>query len=269
MLEDLKKEWKSQVAVILFIVLTSWWIALFLSGSKESFNNYLFGATYGVMAIWGGVWGAIAARKWGFTRSVIGRALVMLSLGLLCEEFGQLVFSYYNLFVHITIPYPSLADLGFFGVIPFYSYGVFLLAQASGIKFTLRTVMGKMQMIIIPLGMLAVSYVLFLNGYQFDFSNPLKIFLDFAYPLGDAIYISLAILTYSLSRRLLGGIMRNKVLFLIGAFVLQYAADFNFLYQNSKGNWINGGYGDYLYLVAYFTMALGLIQFKTVLAKLN
>ncbi len=109
----------------------------------------------------------------------------------------------------------------------------------------------------------------FLRGDEFDFSDPLQVVLDFGYPLGEAIYISIAMLTYSLSRDILGGVMRSKILFLIVAFVMQYIAEFNFLVQSSNGTWVNGGYGDYLYFLAYFTMALGLIQLKNVFSKLD
>lgn len=269
MVETLKKEWQAQVAIILLIILTCWWVILLLSGVKETSQNYLFGATYGLMAVWGGAWGVINARKWGFIKSIMGRAVLVLSLGLLFEEFGQLVFSYYNLFANVIVPYPSLADLGFFGIIPLYSYGAFLLAKASGIKVSLRSFKNKIQAFLIPLAMLSVGYFLFLSDYVVDLSNPLKTFLDFAYPLGDAIYISITILAYSLSRKLLGGIMRSKILFLLFAFVLQFIADFNFLFQSSRGTWLNAGYGDYLYLVAYFAMTLGLLQLNTVLVKLK
>lgn len=269
MVETIKKEWKTKVAIIIFIVLTCWWIILLISGVKETFQNYLFGASYGLMAVWGGIWGLFNAKEWGFLKSIMGRAVFVLSLGLLFEEFGQLVFSYYNLFANVTVPYPSLADIGFFGIIPLYSYGAFLLAKASGIKVSLKSFESKIQAFLIPLVMLSVGYLLFLSDYIVDLSDPLKTFLDFAYPLGDAIYISITILAYSLSRKLLGGIMRPKILFLLFAFVLQFAADFNFLFQSSRGTWLNAGYGDYLYLVAYFAMTLGLLQLNTILIKLK
>ncbi|MDO8638013.1 MAG: hypothetical protein Q7R43_00430, partial [Candidatus Daviesbacteria bacterium] len=169
----------------------------------------------------------------------------------------------------VEIPYPSLADIGFFGSVPFYVIGMIYIAKASGSRFSLNTITNKLQVVIIPTIILVASYLLFLRNYQFDFSNPLQIFLDFGYPFGEALYISIAILAYFLTRKLLGGVMKNRVLLLIGAFVVQYLADFNFLYQNSHGTWINGGYGDYIYFVAYFIMTLGLIQFKTVLSKLD
>lgn len=269
MLKTLSHEWSAKVAIAFFVLITIWWVILFLSGVQETSQNYLFGATYGLISLWGGVWGLIISKRWGGFASTIGKAIIFLSLGLLAQEFGQLVFSYYIIFLNVEIPYPSLADVGFFGSIPFYIIGMAYIAKAAGAKFSLNTVFNKLQVVAVPLIILVISYLLFLKDYEFDFSNPLQIFLDFGYPFGEALYISVAILAYTLSRKLLGGLMKSRILLLIGAFAMQYLADFNFLYQNSQGTWINGGYGDYIYFLAYFIMTLGLIQLKTVLNKLD
>ena len=39
--------------------------------------------------------------------------------------------------------------------------------------------------------------------------------------------------------------MKNSLTFLMMALVVQYFADFNFLYQAANSTWINGGYGDF------------------------
>ncbi|MDO8483179.1 MAG: hypothetical protein Q7S86_05185, partial [bacterium] len=56
---------------------------------------------------------------------------------------------------------------------------------------------------------------------------------------------------------------------ILTALVVQYVADYNFLYQFSLGNWINGGYGDYIYLISYFLMTIGLINLGTTFKKLK
>lgn len=265
MLETLKKDKLSQITLGAFALLTLWWIILFISESKTGLPNYLFGATYGpFMSLFGGIIGLYSSRAWGGWKSVIGRAIIMLSCGLLSQAFGQIVFSYYNLFAHIEIPYPSIADIGFFGYMPLYLLGMYMLAKASGVKINLQSFLSTAMAIIIPAGMLLASYMLFLKSYEFDWSQPVKIFLDFGYPLWQAFNVSIAIVIYSLSRKTLGGIMKNRILILLFAVVAQYIADSNFLYQSSAGTWYNAGYGDYLYLIAYTIMTLGLIQLHRV-----
>ena len=197
----------------------------------------------------------------------MGKAIVMFSLGLLLQEFGQLSYFYYFFIRHIAVPYPSLGDIGYFGSVLAYIYGALLLAKASGVHFTLRSVGKKILVVIIPTIMLMVGHYLFLQGYQFDWNNPVKVFLDFGYPLGQAIYISIAILTYLLAGGILGGVMRNKVLWILFALLAQFVADYTFLYQTSNGTWTAGQINDYAYLFAYLIMALALIQLRSVLRE--
>jgi hypothetical protein len=85
--------------------------------------------------------------------------------------------------------------------------------------------------------------------------------LDFGYPFGQAIYISIAILAFLFSRRLLSGLMRPKILLILAALCMQYASDFTFLYQSHHNTWKAGGVNDYMYLIAYFIMTIALLSF--------
>src|SRR3989338_9414541 len=150
MKEKLKKGYPANFTVYLFYFLNVWWLILLFSGLRENFHNYLFGAAYGIMALVGGLTGLSISKAWGGVKSVMGKAILFLSLGLLAAEFGQLVFSYYNIFLGVEIPYPSLADIGFFANIPFYSFGIFYLARASGVLINLKKLVGQIQVVIIP-----------------------------------------------------------------------------------------------------------------------
>lgn len=273
-METIKKEWQAQFAVLFFIALLVFWLLLQfgifdgITLFDHSIHKF-FGAIYGIMALWGGVWGIVYSQKWGGFKSLMGKAILMFSLGLLAQEFGQVSLSYIDYVMRIQGAYPSIGDLGFFGSIPLYIYGVFLLAKASGVKIQLRAFEQKVIALIIPAVILSVGYFLFLQGYTFDWSNPIKIFLDFGYPLLQAVYISLAILTYLLSKGILGGVMKNRILFILFALSIQFFSDYTFLYQSSKGTWSAGGINDFMYLTAYFIMTLALLQLKTAYSKLQ
>ncbi len=269
---ELPTEYKTpkKVLVLLFLVLTGWWAILFFyfHGQLET-KNLMWAAVYQLAALWGAIWGISIARSWGGAASLIGRAILMFSIGLLLQNFGQTVFSVYNLVLKIGVPYPSLADIGFFGSIPFYIYGTYLVGKVCGAKLSLRSYHNKAFALILPLVLLTVSYFFFLRGYVFDPNQPLKTFLDFGYPFGQALYISLALLALIFSKSFLGGIMKNSMLLLLTGLCVQYIADFNFLYQAGNGTWLNGGYGDLLYLIAYTVMSFALIQFGTAFAKIR
>lgn len=255
------------VTVCAFILLTIWWIVIYLGGTKDAWVNDAFGFTYGGFSFWGGLIGLLTAKKWGGFASLMGRSIIFLSLGLLMQAFGQYSFWFHNVFLNTEVPYPGVPDIGFFGTIPLYIYAAYLLFKTSGSKFALTSPLSIGQAVTIPLLMLGVGYYLFLADYEFDFSYPLNIFLDFGYPLGQAIFISVAILTYSLSRKILGGMMRFPILTIIIAFVAQFLADYSFVYFQES--FYPASFIDYLYLVAYFLMALGLLYFKAVSDQLR
>lgn len=252
--------------LVLFLILTVWRLVLLViePNSEEVTKSVLFwAASYQIIAFIGGILGLSIAKSWGGVRSVIGRSAMAFSVGLLFQTFGQSVFSFYNLVLEVEIPYPSIADIGYFGSIIFYIYGVVQLAKASGTRISLHSYYNQAFAILFPVLILLASYFIFLRSYEFEWEFPLKISLDFGYPLGQAFYVSLALLTYLLSKKVLGGIMRYGILVILVALVIQYLADFNFLFQANNGTWINGGYGDYIYLLAYFVMVMGLLQLRS------
>lgn len=257
----IKKDWRGKIVVILFLLLTVWWLlSPSYQGTERSRFFGDFPSIYAIVALLGSLWGFTISQKWGGFKSVMGKAIIFLSMGLFAQVFGQVVYAYYSFYERIAIPYPSWGDLGYFGSIPLYAIGVLFLAQAAGVKFTLKSYASKLQSVFIPLVALIFSYSIFLRGYQFDVTAPLKTFLDFGYPLGEVIYLSLALLSYILSRKILGGVMRYKILNLLLALSIQYLCDFTFLYQVSKGSYISGGINDYMYLISYLAMTLGLLE---------
>ena len=264
------KNKKVAVVLSIFLAFCVWWPLLHF-GHRENTNHILdwFAATYGIVALLGGLWGISISKKWGGGKSIIGRAVLMFSIGLLAQEFGQLAYAYYAIVKVVEVPYPSFGDIGYFGSVLFYIYGAILLTKAVGVKFSLKKLGNKALALLLPLLLLVTSYLFFLRDYQANWHHPLTVLLDFGYPLGQAIYIAIAILAFVLSRKLLGGVMRSKILFIIFALCAQYAADFNFLYQASKTTWITAGYGDMLYLLSYMVMTLALLNISVQSLKIQ
>lgn len=266
----LYKEKEAKAIIVFFLLYTIFWLILQYLGVENSNGFYdIFTTTYGLMAVLGGISGLVIANHWGGMRSIMGKAILAFSWGILAQEVGQLIYTYYIYALHIEVPYPSWGDIGYFGSIPLYIMGVLYLAQASGVTLSLKSFKNKLQAIFFPVLLLLVSYFVFLRGYTFDWTSPLTIFLDFGYPLGQTIYISIALLTFILSKGLLGGRMKNRILFLLFALVLQYVSDFMFLYQAANQQWSVSGLNDYMYFVSYAVMALSIIQFKTVYNELR
>lgn len=253
-----KKNPVLQIVSAFFIIMSIWWVSIYIRGLVDTNENNYFTLIYPLLSLVGGITGFIFAKRWGGLKSHMGSALSFFSAGLLAQFFGQAAYAYYIYIQHITVPYPSVGDIGFFGSVVFYIYGVYLLAKVSGLRFSFKSIHGKILAFILPAALLLISYFFFLQGYEFDFTDKLKIFFDFGYPFGEAIYVSIALLALLMCRDLLGGVMKKPIVFLIIALVFQYICDFMFLYQSYRGLWYVGGTNDYMYFVSYFLMTVAL-----------
>jgi hypothetical protein len=259
--QNTKKKSLFIIGTLLFLALTGWWVWVRQSGYVgETDQAELFSAVYGVMALFGGVCGLFASKKWGGAKSLVGKSTLFFALGLLAQVFGQVSYSAYTYLFHKEIPYPSVGDIGYFGSIILYIIGGLYLIKALSVSSVLKSKVNVFWTVSVPIALLAGSYMFFLNGYEFDFSKPLVVFLDLGYPFGQAIYIALGILAFLLSRKYLGGIMKPVILFLIFALFAQFVADFMFLYRVNRDLWETAGINDYSYLASYFVMTIALLK---------
>lgn len=263
-----KKEVKkvSLLLLILFLFFSGWFVGAYLPGSLKIKGTVLLSEVYGVVTLLGGIYGLLIAKRWGYFKSYFGKTIILISIGLLLQEFGQLDYSYLNSVKHVAVPYPSYPDIGFFGSIPVYIFAAIYLFKGLNImsiikKSPLKLILG----IIIPIIILVVSYWFLLRGYSTGGKSNAAIFFDFAYPIGQAIYVSIALITLIFVTKQLGGLMKYPVLLLLIAYLTQYASDFNFLYQTLHSTWAPGHYGDYIYFLAYCITTYSLIKLNSAL----
>ena len=258
---NLAKRWPQIVVILMFLGFFGWWLSFQSVVKDQGVSVQWFGATYGLMALTASTIGVVASLQWGGLKSTLGRALAFFALGLLAQEAGQLIYTYYIYGAQIQIPYPSWGDVAYFGSVLCYLTGAWFLTRVTGAKYALKRKSYKVIAVVVPVVILAVSYMVFINGQEFDLTQPLTAALNVGYPLGEAIYISLAVVAYLLSSRLLGGIMKAGILSIIVALVIQYISDFTFLYESSRGTYLAGEFADLFYLIAYFAFALAMVKF--------
>lgn len=246
----------------LFFLYSGWIVLLNLYIEDTSHNWYVyFTDSYGLIAGIGGIIGLINSFKWGGVNSVVGRSILMFSLGLIFQFFGQISYAIVSHMYLEEIPYPSFGDFFYFLSTPFYIYGIWSIGIASGIKFELRKLSAKVIFILLMLVIVAASYYFFLSTFPFETTPPTIILLEFVYPIFQAVSVALALICYFLSKNLLGGIMKPSVLLLLGAFALQYLADTYFTYEYGHEMWHPAGASDYFYLIAYFVMSIAVFKF--------
>lgn len=267
--EQFKQNHAFKLVLVLFSALVLWWITIFVRGLTSGLENDLFTLAYPFLALIGGVVSWSYAKKWGGFKSTLGSAISMLSLGLLAQFFGQILYNYYIFILNVEVPYPSIGDISYFASVILYIIGTYQLAKVSGIKLSVKSLKGKFQAFFIPLMILGLSYALLLKGYEFDFSNKVIIFLDFGFPIGQVIFVSIALLALLISKDILGGMMRKPIMLLISALIFQYIADFAFSYQFAHGTVYTGDYLDLLYCISYFLMAISLFSIGNMFYKVQ
>jgi hypothetical protein len=161
---------KNKIQILLtlvFLVYVAWWASFQSVVEQQGISVQRFGATYGVVALIGAVTGILASRKWGGYKTVVGRALLFYSLGLLAQEAGQIIYTYYIYGAKIQIPYPSWGDLAYFGSVILYIYATVLLAKSVGVRFSLKTKRYKLLALIIFAAILTTSYWVFLHQHTY------------------------------------------------------------------------------------------------------
>ncbi len=241
-----------------FLLFTAYWIVVWIKQSKE-LDHFL--TLYFIVAIIGGIFTLQIGRKLSKQDKYLGRSMYMFSAGLIAQAFGQIVYFAYIVLTAWSIPYPSTGDLGFFGSMFFYLLGIYYLGRSFEIKISIHALFKKKIILFFPLTILIISYWFLLQNYTFSSYKVLKIILDFGYPLIEYLYISLALYILAMTKNILGR-MKLKIQLLTIALILQYVADYMFVYQTEYNMWSVMGFNDYVYLLSYTTTSIGLTLFK-------
>jgi hypothetical protein len=261
---------KLQICITLvFIGFIIWWLSFQHVVSSQGASVNWFENTYGLVALIGSIIGLCAMKKWGGLKTVLGKSLLFFSLGLFAQEAGQLISSYYTQVAKVDLPYPSVGDVAYFGSVLLYICAVVYLSKMAGVKFAFKQPVYKFIALAVPVILLAISYTVLLHHHQYDTTKPLTVFLDAGYPIGQACYISIAIVAYLLSRKIMGGIMRAGFVLVILALFIQYISDFTFIYQSHRSTYVPGKFDDLFYLTAYFVMATAMIKFLNIYKGLS
>lgn len=254
---------KSLIIIITYVITAIFWLCLTLkTPDPESRAGYYLQIFLFLIPLFGSIVGFMNARLWGGFRSAVGRAIIFLSLGTLTWAIGMLIWNYYIFLAKVEIPYPSIADLAFILSWPLWTIGFIELSKATGARFALRKIKGRVLLTVIPLAVIFASYYLLIDiardGVIEWSTGGLKLFFDLFYPIGDVVILTVALMLFSLSYNFLGGRYRSAVWMLIAAFILNYFSDFLFSYTTTKETYFNGHFVDFLFATTMFVLSLGL-----------
>ena len=255
----------STLSILLVLFYVAWWILLqLLAPTHDSVFNDYYADTYGIISGVGGLIGIIVAFRYGLLKSYVGRSISFFSLGLISQFLGQISYTILFYVYGIENAYPAFGEIFFLASIPLYILGLWYIGKSSGVTISLQSFKNRISVVLIPVLMIGISYSLFLRNYDGQDLPFNIVFLDYVYPLGQALFFSLAMLIFYLTNNILVGIIRNKILFILFSFLFQYIADSLFIFETRAETWYAGGLSDLMFVISYFLMTMALIRFENI-----
>ena len=214
----------------------------------------------------GGFVAMLRSRSWKGMQGFVSRGIFFLGLGLFFWGCGGMIWAYYNYFLGVAAPYPSLADLGYAPSVFFYCIGAVYLARAAGADFGLKRRFAKLFIVVATIIMFFISYYFLVDvvrqGVLLTAGDPiLKMILDLAYPVGDFISLTIAIVISGLSFKFLMSEYKVAIVMILLGLVAVFFADSIFSYTTSIGTYYNADFGDLVFAFSMFLLTFGVLGF--------
>ena len=194
---------------------------------------------------------ALAARR---SQSRLRLAWSLLGISAASWGLGEVIWSVYEVGLGISVPFPSAADVGYLGAIPFAVAGILAFSGTPrGTSTGLRLWLDRA---IVALSLLFVGWGLGLSQVYVSSGSMLATrLLGLAYPVGDILIGTVLILAIRRATQeqfgrfglLLGGLAANSL------------ADSAFAYLTANGLYGSGNYIDLGWFVGYLMVALAAI----------
>ena len=252
--------------ILITAALVIYWIVLFVDHETATSANYWFSALTTLVPLVGGIAAMAGSHEWKEEGGHLHKGLIFLGLGLLFWAAGEIIWSYYNIIVHLQVPYPSWADLGWVSSEFFYVIGAIYLASASGGGKRMRKAGSWLFVGLVSVVTFVASYyilVVVANGGVLVTRHEglVKTFLDVAYPFGDFVSITLSVALSGLYFKFLSPRYRAAIVCVLLSLVVFFAADAVFSYTTNNGTYYNGNTSDLLSLIGLFLMSFGALGF--------
>jgi len=234
------------IVTLCFLACLAWSVYLFFLPIKTTTGNYLFNVAVSFFFLVGGMLAWFYIYRCKLT-CVFGKAMLWIGGAQISYAIAGFFWAYYNLILHIDIPYPSLADV-FYLLFPLgVALGSLHLMEMAHVRITHQGIRDSSIVII-------TTYIcVFFLFYQPDLSSNLPwqtVVFNLFYPLTDALLISLAFILI----RVIRGSFLIPSLFLTMSLIVMSVGDMLFSYRNTHGLYWNGDISDVLFLVSGYLM---------------
>jgi PAS domain S-box-containing protein len=227
----LTREWRrfAAAAAIVVVVCTAFlvWQVFRFGGDKATIaiDDIGEGVAAGVAAVSLAI---ASVRSTGRTRA----AWALLGAGAASWCIGEAIWSWYEVFQGVNVPFPSAADAGFLLEIPLAIAGVLAFTTAP----TRLATRGEAILAgaIVALSLLFIAWALGLRTvYEQSQQSQQATFIGLAYPIGDIVIITVLIIALRRASRAQVG----RMLLLIGGLTAIAVADSTFTYLTANGSY--------------------------------
>jgi hypothetical protein len=240
------------ISSVMFVFFIVWSLAVSFMGFRDTPISYYYNASISIVYFWGAFVAFRAIPKVQIT-STIGKVLTATGSALVLFGLGDLVWGYYVLFLKISAPYPSMADVLYTLYIPALILTFVFLLIAFKATLTVRNVM---ETLVFSVATFAVIFFVLIQPEIPAGSINLKTFFDIIYPLGDVLILSTAFLAL----RLAGSKIRSMLHVFIIATIIEVAADIIFSKTTGAGTYYNGSLADVLFLTNAWMLTIGVVS---------
>ncbi len=239
--------------VTLFLCTFMLGVYLIKSPLRTSPFNYGFNILTGVIYLMGGVAG-LYYRKRLPINAPLYNAIVCLSYGLIMWATAAFIWGYYNIFLHIDSPYPSIADIFYLAFTLFASMGVLNLLHGIKAPISPKNIIESTIIMIFTY----ITIVIVIAQPTITSDTPiLTTFLNFIYPLSDAFIFSFALIAVNVTG---GDKISKPLMFLLAGLLLQVVADLLFSYRTINGTYWNGDMSDMVFCASGFILSASIIS---------
>jgi serine phosphatase RsbU (regulator of sigma subunit) len=255
--------WRAAGLILLFNVLLIAWVLLNPAGDRVSALVVNVAVIVGLLLVLPLCFGGFLEwmRRRGATRTddqpamITGQRLapVLLGLGILCYDLGQIIFTYYFLILHEIPPFPSLADVGFLIEYPFLLLGILLL-PARPIPVASRTRVVLDGLMIMTAAVTFSWYFVLGPVIRQGTETLLAKVVSASYPLADIVLIACLVI---LALRPGEHALRRAVYVLALGLASLVVADSIYAYQTLNETYVTGTLFDVGWPVAYMLIGLG------------
>jgi hypothetical protein len=167
---------------------------------------------------------------------------------------GEAVWTYYDFVRGVSVPFPSLADVGFLAAVPLAVAGLLLFPSSP--HRAVDRIGGILDGCIIAGSMLFASWATVLGPlYRQHQGGVLKQTLSLAYPASDVVMVSLVIILFSRA-----GQGRASLALVMAGLVAFAIADSAFAYMTQLNSYTNGSILDTGWVAGYLLIGLGALR---------